>query len=54
MTRFGMKESDFEELAELMTEIIGQGHDRPAGHWVSAVETFRARFTEMQYCFPVN
>ena len=54
MTRFGMKESDFEELAGLMTEIIGQGHDRPAGHWVSAVETFRARFTEMQYCFPVN
>lgn len=52
MTRFGMKEDDFKELASLMAEIIGHGGDRPSGHWVPAVESFRARFTEMQYCFP--
>ncbi|MDX1513935.1 MAG: glycine cleavage system aminomethyltransferase GcvT [Gammaproteobacteria bacterium] len=52
MTRFGMKEDDFESLAALMAEIIGQGEDRPAGHWIPAVESFRAPFTEMEYCFP--
>ncbi|HEY5701567.1 MAG TPA: glycine cleavage system aminomethyltransferase GcvT [Gammaproteobacteria bacterium] len=51
MTRFGMKEEDFRALAVLMAEIIGQGTDRPAGHWVPAVEAFRGRFTHMQYCF---
>jgi glycine/serine hydroxymethyltransferase len=54
MTRFGMKEQDFEELAGLMAEIIGEGHARPSAHWIPAVESFRGRFTEMNYCFPVE
>lgn len=52
MTRFDMKEKDFQDLATLMAEIIGEGHDRPAGHWIPAVEAFRRRFTRMAYCFP--
>ena len=52
MTRFGMKEAAFRDLAALMAEIIGQGDDRPSGHWIPAVQSFRARFPEMRYCFP--
>jgi aminomethyltransferase len=45
MTRFGMKENDFGELAEIMAEIIL--HDRPA---TAEVSRFRSRFTKMLYC----
>ncbi|MDI6764242.1 MAG: glycine cleavage system aminomethyltransferase GcvT [Thermodesulfobacteriota bacterium] len=47
MTRFGMKEEDFRQLAEYMSEIILK--DRPIGKEVSQ---FRKRFTEMKYCLP--
>jgi aminomethyltransferase len=51
MTRFGMKEEHFEELASLMAEIITNGRDRPKGFWQSAVKSLRSRFTEMRFCF---
>ena len=47
MTRFGMEESDFGELAEYMSQVIL--HDRPMAKEVSR---FRKRFTEMKYCLP--
>jgi len=47
MTRFGMEEEDFAQLAEYMSEIIL--HDRPMSEEVSR---FRKRFTEMRYCLP--
>jgi aminomethyltransferase len=47
MTRFGMKEKDFEELAAIMKDlIVGR---RPAKE---AVTRLRSRFTEMRYCLP--
>jgi len=49
MTRFGMKEEDFSQLAEYMKEIINK--DRPMSREVSQ---FRKRFTEMKYCLPEN
>ncbi len=52
MTRCGMKEADFRELAGLIAEIIRDGDARPAGHWKDAVKDLRGRFTDMQYCFP--
>lgn len=45
MTRFGMKEADFGELAGLVAEIV-----RGAG-LAEEVARFRGRFTDMQYCF---
>ena len=47
MTRFGMKEDDFGQLAEYMSQVIL--HDRPAAKGVSQ---FRKKFTEMRYCLP--
>lgn len=47
MTRFGMKEKDFEELAEYMKEIIQD--NKEIGKQVSQ---FRGNFTEMTYCLP--
>ena len=47
MTRFGMKEKDFAELAEIMKDLIL--NRRPAGE---AVSRFRSRFTQMHYCLP--
>jgi aminomethyltransferase len=47
MTRFGMKEKDFEELAEIMRDLIL--NHRPAGE---AVTRLRSRFTRMHYCIP--
>ena len=52
MTRYGMKEADFRELAGLIAEIVRDGDARPAGHWKDAVKNLRGRFTDMQYCFP--
>jgi len=47
MTRFGMKEDDFAQLAEYMREIVLK--DRPVAKEVSQ---FRKKFTEMKYCLP--
>ncbi len=51
MTRYGLKEADFEELAGLMAGMIGGRGDEPADAWRDRVTTFRRRFTDMQYCF---
>ena len=51
MTRYGMKEADFQELAALMVDIVGGGATKPANHWRDAIATLRGRFTEMHYCF---
>lgn len=45
MTRFGMDENDFNQLAEYMSEIILK--DRPMAKEVSR---FKKRFTQMRYC----
>ncbi len=47
MTRYGMKEEDFRELAEIMSQVIL--HNRPRA---KEVAQFRKRFTEMRYCLP--
>jgi len=47
MTRFGMREEDFRELAEYMAEVILDGKDISR-----KVSSFRQRFTRMQYCLP--
>jgi len=47
MTRFGMEEDDFAQLAEYMREIILK--DRPVAKEVSQ---FRKKFREMKYCLP--
>jgi glycine/serine hydroxymethyltransferase len=49
MTRFGMREADFGELAGLMAEVILR--QRPCGPEVTAL---RRRFTQMRYCLPVE
>jgi aminomethyltransferase len=49
MTRFGMKEDDFAQLAEYMSQVILK--DRPMAKEVSR---FRKRFTEMKYCLSVE
>lgn len=47
MTRFGMKEADFGEMAKYMTEIILNEKDVS-----QQVADFRKRFLKMQYCLP--
>jgi aminomethyltransferase len=47
MTRFGMKEKDFPELAGYMAEIILRNKNVGA-----EVAEFRSRFLQMQYCLP--
>ncbi len=47
MTRFGMKENDFAQLAEYLSDVIL--HDRPVAKEISQ---FRKKFTGMQYCLP--
>ncbi|OGP89188.1 MAG: glycine cleavage system protein T [Deltaproteobacteria bacterium RBG_16_47_11] len=47
MTRFGMKEDDFAQLADYMSQVVL--HDRPVAKEISQ---FRKRFTEMKYCLP--
>ena len=49
MTRFGMKEQDFDELADYISQVILK--DRSLG---GEVPQFRKRFTEMKYCLPIN
>lgn len=46
MTRFGMEEDDFRELAALMREVIVDN-----ASVADRVRAFRARFTELRYCF---
>ena len=45
MTRFGMVERDFEELAGLLADVVLR--ERRAGEEVTR---FRQRFLEMRYC----
>ena len=47
MTRFGMKEADFAELAEYMAEVILKEKDV-----TQQVASFRQKFTTMYYCLP--
>ena len=47
MTRFGMKEDDFAQLAEYMGQVILK--DRPVAKEISQ---FRNKFVEMKYCLP--
>ena len=46
MTRFGMVEKDFGELAQLMADVILKGKDVR-----EEVRGFRQRFLDMRYCF---
>ncbi len=47
MTRFGMKEEDFGELAEYIAEVILRDKDV-----AQQISNFRQRFTKKQYCLP--
>ncbi|MFQ5996465.1 MAG: hypothetical protein ACE5KP_02450, partial [Dehalococcoidales bacterium] len=47
MTRFGMKEADFAELAEYMAAVILKEKNVS-----QPVSSFRQKFTKMQYCLP--
>jgi len=49
MTRFGMKEKDFAELADYMADCIRQNRKV-----ADKVKEFRQRFQTMQYCLPVE
>jgi glycine/serine hydroxymethyltransferase len=49
MTRFGMKESDFDTLAGLMADVIVRKKDVR-----DTVAKARAKFLEMRYCVPVR
>ena len=44
MTRYGMKEGEMGELAELMKDVL-EGKNAMEG-----VKRLRSRFTEVQYC----
>jgi len=46
MTRFGMAEADFQQLAQLMADVILNNADVK-----QEISTFRERFVDMQYCF---
>jgi aminomethyltransferase len=50
MTRYGMQETDFIELAALLAEILRGDAGAPEGHWREAVAALRRRFTDMRYC----
>ncbi len=49
MTRFGMKEADFAELAGLIAEIVTTPDAKPDGAFTDKVNAFRARFRTMHY-----
>lgn len=49
MTRFGMKEADFEQLAEYFADCIKS--NKPVKQEVA---NFRQKFLDMQYCLPVD
>jgi len=46
MTRFGMKQDDFQELAALMADLM-----KNDSNIKDKVKSFRSRFLDMQYCF---
>ena len=46
MTRFGMREKDFQRLAQFMADVILKNRDIKED-----VRAFRQRFLDMQYCF---
>ena len=49
MTRFGMEAADFDELAELIRDVIvNQSTVKPR------VAELRKRFLEMKYCFTAD
>ena len=50
MTRYGMLEGDFEELAALLAEILRADAAPEERHWREAVNALRGRFREMRYC----
>jgi len=52
MTRFGMRESDFKEVARFMREVVIDGKD-PSKVRGEVVE-FRKQFTEIHYTFKVD
>jgi len=49
MTRFGMEEEDFGELADDISKVVLDGRSL-----APEVSQFRKRFTEMKYCLPVE
>jgi aminomethyltransferase len=49
MTRFGMKERDFGELADYISQVILHGRSLAA-----EVAQYRSRFMEMKYCLPIE
>jgi aminomethyltransferase len=49
MTRFGMKEKDFGELADYVSQVVIRGR-----RVAEEVSQFRKRFTEMKYCLPAE
>ena len=51
MTRFGMKESDFKEVAKFFRELLIEGKDpKTVGE---KVKEFRKNFLEVKYAFPI-
>jgi len=50
MTRYGMQETDFVELASLLADILRGDEALPQDHWRASVNALRARFTQMRYC----
>ncbi len=50
MTRYGMKEADFEAFAGLFADIVKAGDNKPPGHFKAEVTALRGRFCRMQYC----
>ena len=50
MTRYGMQEADFAELAGLLAQILRSDPGTPRGQWCEAVAALRSRFTGMGYC----
>jgi glycine/serine hydroxymethyltransferase len=50
MTRYGMQEADFVELAALLAQILRGEAATPDGQWREAVAALRSRFTDMGYC----
>jgi hypothetical protein len=47
MTRFGMKEEGFAQLAEYMSRVILHNHSM-----AKEISQFRKGFTQMKYCLP--
>ena len=51
MTRFGMNEPDFQELAGLLARILRDDGSSASGVWRDEVISFRQHFTQMRYRF---